>query len=74
MGVVESQVREWGSSLGIVIPRKIVEENKLKAGDKVDVLLLKKNSVLRESFGQLRHWKKSTAQIMKELDKELWSK
>ena len=72
MEAVETQIREWGGSLGVVIPRKLVEQNKLKIGDTVDFLLLKKTNVLKETFGQLPHWKKSTDQIMKEIDEEGW--
>lgn len=72
MEAVEAQVREWGGSLGVVIPRLVAEKNQLKVGDKIEVLLLKKSNVLQETFGQLRHWKRSTEQIMKEVDEELW--
>lgn len=72
MNTIVAQIEEWGDSLGVAITPQMAEENKLKIGDKVEMLLLKKSNIIAESFGQLKDWKKPTDQIMKEIDQELW--
>lgn len=73
MAQVEGITRKWGSSsLVFVIPKKIVEKEKLKENQKIKALLLKEKNVLPKSFGILKQWKKSTEKIMKEIDEELW--
>ena len=58
MNAIEAQIKDWGDSLGIVISPQIAEKNNLKAGDTVEMLLIKKSNVIAESFGQLKDWKK----------------
>ncbi|MEK6852246.1 MAG: AbrB/MazE/SpoVT family DNA-binding domain-containing protein [Nanoarchaeota archaeon] len=73
MTETEAVVREWGRSLGIVIPKEAAEKENLKPGEKVTVIILKKSNVLKETFGALKgKFKKPTSQIMKEIDEELW--
>lgn len=71
MQTVETQVREWGSSLGVVIPKEIAFHDKLKAGDTVRLLLIKKTNVFKELFGKVK-LKRSTDEILKEIDEEGW--
>ncbi len=65
-------VREWGRSLGLVIPKEVVRKDKIKAGDKVKVIIVKETNVFAATFGKLKQWKKPTEQIMKEVDEEFW--
>lgn len=70
---VEGIVRKWGnSSLVLVIPKEIVEREKLKANQKLKAIILKEDNPLPRTFGRIKKWKKSTEQIMREIDKELW--
>ncbi len=71
MGAAEAQVKEWGNSLGIVIPKETVIQDDLKAGDTLELVFIKKTNVLREVFGKLK-LKRSTDQILKEIDEEGW--
>ena len=72
MDTVETQIREWGGSLGVVIPREIALHDKLKAGDTVELLLIKKTNVFKELFGTVK-LKRSTEEILKEIDEEGWN-
>lgn len=72
---LESVVRKWGkSSLALVIPKDIVEKEKLKPNQKLKAIILKNDNVLARTFGTLKNWKKPTEQIMREIDRELWPK
>lgn len=71
----ETKLKVWGNSVGIVIPKDKVNEEHLKANQKVRVIITPiKILRVKDIFGTLKNWKKPTKQIMKEIDKELDSK
>jgi antitoxin component of MazEF toxin-antitoxin module len=71
MIAVESELRGWGRSLGIVVPREAVLKEKLKAGDTVKLVILKTSNALKDTFGRLK-LKRSTDEILKEIDETAW--
>ena len=71
---IEGVTKKWGnSSLAFVIPKNIVKEKHLKGNQKLKLILIDDNNTLEGTFGILKNWKKSTHQIMKEIDEELWN-
>lgn len=73
MTELTTKIRRWGNSYGIIIPADVLKEKDMKEGEEVDAILLKKKkrNVLQETFGTWK-FKKSTEQMMKEMDKELY--
>ena len=70
---IETTVREWGRSLGIIIPSDSAKKDNLKPGDKVNVIVLKNGKdVFLKTFGKLKDWKRPTDEILSHIDKELW--
>ena len=71
---IESKIKKWGnSSLAFIIPNEIAKEKKLKPNQKIRVLLEEDDSVLEKTFGMLKgKFKKSTDELLREVDKELW--
>ena len=68
---VRTKLRRWGNSFGVVVPLKAIEEENACEGDDVIVLMKKeRGNTLRETFGTYKS-KKSTKQLMKEIDEEL---
>lgn len=68
---IKTKLRKWGNSFGIVVPKKAIEDSKLKEGEEVTVLMNKeKVTVLREIFGALKGWKIDTQKFKDELRKE----
>jgi antitoxin component of MazEF toxin-antitoxin module len=67
----ETQVREWGRSVGVVIPKDMAIRERIKAGDSVKILIMKKSNALKETFGTFK-FKRSTEEILKEADEESW--
>jgi antitoxin component of MazEF toxin-antitoxin module len=65
---MKAKVRKWGSSLGIVIPKEIAEAKGVRAGDEV-LAEVRKISNMREIFGSLRGWQRSTQRIKEEARK-----
>lgn len=71
MLAVKARVREWGRSLGVVIPKDTAKEEGIGKDDSVTVLIAKRTNALKETFGTLT-FKKSTDEILKESDEEGW--
>ena len=68
---VESKVRQWGRSLGVVIPKDSVKQEGIEKDDTVILLISNRRDVLKETFGTLK-LKRSTSEILKESDEEAW--
>jgi hypothetical protein len=51
---IRARVRRWGSSLGIVVPRKVARELRLKEDD--EVVLEINRSAVGEAFGSATDW------------------
>ncbi len=71
MAETECVARKWGNSLGIIIPREIVEEEQIIENETVSVIFHKKHQA-KEFFGLFLGWKKPTQQLKKEM-KQGWS-
>ena len=70
---VKTKLRKWGNSFGLVVPVKFVQSGELKEGEEVTLTISSKNRVdLRKIFG-IHKFKKSTEEMMKEMDKELYN-
>jgi len=66
MTEVEAVAKKWGSSLGIVIPKNIVEQEHIVENEKVKIEI-KKAHTAREVWGLLPHgWKKTTQELKDE--------
>ena len=70
---MEAAVKEWGNSLGIILPSDLTKKEKIKPGDKIKVIIIKDKNVLKESFGTLKNWKINSQKLKDDLRKE-WSK
>ena len=66
---IEVTVKKWGNSMGIVLPREVVEKEKIKPNQKILVDLVKKAD-LTKIFGSLKS--KLSGQEFKDLVREGW--
>ena len=62
-------VKKWGNSIGVVIPKEIVEKQSIKEGDDVVINIFKKGD-LSNIFGTLKT--KLTGQQLKDLARKDW--
>lgn len=70
---IESKLRRWGNSLGIVVPIRKLRKGSLGEGDEVKALIIKKNKVnLRKLFGAHK-FSRPIEELLKESDKELYN-
>ena len=67
---IETRLKAWGNSIGIIIPREKLNEAGLNVDDEVEIIVKKKRSYVRESFGTYK-FKTSTVELMKEIDADL---
>ena len=74
MAEYQAVTKQWGNSLGVIIPKDIVRNSHLKENEKVIVLVLKDSrSVLKETFGLAKgKLKRSTQSIKNSLRAELY--
>ena len=69
---INTKLRKWGNSLGIVIPFSVFEKRKLKEGDEITIFIKNEDdTLLKEMFGSFK-FKKSTDKLMKEVNEELY--
>ncbi len=71
---LKSKLRRWGNSLGVIVPQKVIENEKVQEGDQITILIKieKEDNILEEMFGTFK-FKKSIEKLMKEVDKELYN-
>jgi len=74
---VKVQARKWGNSVGVILPRKVVETEDIKEGVEFDIIVDSgKKTKVKDIFGILKGRTKksgrSTQEILDEVDKELW--
>lgn len=60
MEVFDAKVRQVGSSLGVLIPKEIIDENELKENETVKMFILRKKNpeLIEKSFGLFKKSKK----------------
>ncbi|MBI1970414.1 hypothetical protein HYS47_01575 [Candidatus Woesearchaeota archaeon] len=68
MAVTDAKVKAWGNSMGIIIPRWIIDEELIEVGDDV-VIEVHKKKKLKDLFGTLRDWKIDSQKMKDELRK-----
>lgn len=71
MEEITTKVRKWGNSFGIIIPLEVLKSKRIREGEEIDAIIIKKSNVLKETFGTHK-FSKSVKQLMKETDKELY--
>jgi len=70
-----TRLKSWGNSLGVIVPKEKVEKEDLKTEQEVKVVITPKKMLKVENIlGKLKKWKRSTEEIMRDVDRELDSK
>ena len=68
---IESKLKKWGRSFGVVIPMDKIKKENLSEQDELKILITKKKNPLKETFGTVK-FKRPIEEILKEGDKESW--
>ena len=64
--MIISKTRKWGSSLGVIIPKNVVKELKLRENQEIVIDVKPKENPLKELFGSAK-LSKPTEQLLKEI-------
>ena len=68
MKLFEAIPKQWGNSIGITIPREVIEKERITPKKKIRFLVIgTAMDGVKKSFGSLK-FEKSTQQIMDEID------
>ncbi len=73
MATVTVVAKKWGNSIGVIIPKDIVEAVGIKPEQSLNIEVKQMKNSLAELFGKFKT-DKPTQQIKNELKKELWGK
>lgn len=72
MAEFDAEIKEWGNSYGIIVPKDVLQNARLKSHSKVHVFIVPENNVLRRTFGKLKGWKLTGQQLKDRARKELY--
>lgn len=71
---MKTQIKKWGNSFGIIIPKDIIQGEELEENDEIEILIAKPSNALKETFGLMKgKFKKSAQQMKDELREELYN-
>ncbi len=68
---IETIAKRWGSSIGIIIPKEIVETNKIRENDVIKIEI-KNRPLAREFFGRFKGKFKHSTQELKDEARRGW--
>ena len=72
MAEVHARIKKWGNSLGIILPREVVDSEHLRENQEIRFWIMKPVFV-KDLFGIAKgKLKRPTAEVLKEIRKEIW--
>ncbi len=67
---IKTKTKKWGNSIGVLIPKEVVKEEKIKPNQEITLMISTKPITKgRDIWGTLK-FKESTEELMREVDKE----
>lgn len=69
MTAIETKIKRWGNSFGIIIPREKLKDKNIQEGEEV-IIEINKKEKLKDMFGSLKDWKIDTQKEKNKLRKE----
>lgn len=70
---VAAKAKQWGNSIGVIIPKHLADDLHIKPGDEIVIDVEKKHNVLKELWGALK-FDEPAEKIIKDLRGEWESK
>lgn len=65
---IVTKARRWGSSLAVIIPKQVVESQRIQEDEEI-TLEIKKRPLVGELFGKFARWRTPTQQLKDEMRK-----
>lgn len=66
---IQTKLRKWGNSVGVVIPIEILKKRNLREGEEV-VIEIEKKEPIANVFGSLKNWKIDSQRVKDKIRKE----
>ncbi len=67
----EVMTKKWGNSIGVVLPRELIEKQHIKENQKIIINVIREAD-LSDIFGSVKGKLKMSGQKLKDLAKEGW--
>ena len=71
MEEIKTKAKRWGSSIGIIIPKEVVEAKKIRENDEI-IIEIKNRPLAKEFFGIFKGQIKKSAQELKDEARRGW--
>lgn len=68
---IEVKIKKWGNSMGIILPKSLIERKKLKENDEILIEIVREAN-FSGIFGSLKSKRKLTGQEFKDLARKGW--
>ncbi len=68
---IKTKTRKWGNSLGVILPKLVVESRKIRENDEIVIKIIKQ-PILSKLFGKFPRTSKKTAQEIKDEARKGW--
>ena len=65
---IKTIAKRWGSSIGVILPKSFVDENRISENEEV-IIEVRKKTLAGDLFGKYPEWKKSAQEIKDEMKK-----
>jgi len=73
MVIIETKVKKWGNSFGVIIPKETMEVESIHEEETIKLILIKNSrKALKSTFGIGKHIKKSGQEFKDEARRELY--
>ena len=74
MEKINATVKKWGNSFGIILPKYLIESQKLREGSNINIVIQPRNKTkVKDIFGIMKgKLKRDTAEVLKEVDRDFW--
>ena len=69
---IETIAKRWGSSLGVILPKSVVEARKIREDDRVVIEIINK-PIAKQFFGRFKRKFKKSAQELKDEARKGWN-
>ena len=67
---IKAKTKKWGNSIGVLIPKEVVKEEKIRPNQEITLMISTKPITKGRDIWGTMTFKKSTEQLMREVDKE----
>lgn len=69
---IESKLKRWGRSFGIIVPMEKIKENAFNEHELLNITIERKENPFLKNFGRFKRPHQDTKSLLKKIRKEAW--